>query len=166
MDSVLEKKNEKKNIISFTVHKDRFSASFTQKFFMSLFSPWDADFVYNIEHLLIINFDIKIFNSFINNIHNGVVFFFSSPELKAWTFLIVYCTSKYTFHVLINLTKVRPLFTLSHRGSNNSPLLIMFSANYIDQSYWNFMCLKVFRKFWYFDLLDLRRLHVWGDTKS
>ena len=134
MDSVLEKKNEKKNIISFTVHKDRFSASFTQKFFMSLFSPWDADFVYNIEHLLIINFDIKIFNSFINNIHNGVVFFFSSPELKAWTFLIVYCTSKYTFHVLINLTKVRPLFTLSHRGSNNSPLLIMFSANYIDQS--------------------------------
>ena len=34
----------------------------------------------------------------------------------------------------INLTKVRPLFTLSHRGSDNSPLLIVFSANYIDQS--------------------------------
>ena len=25
-----------------------------------------------------------------------------------------------------NLTKVRPLFTLSHRGSNSSPLLILF----------------------------------------
>ena len=25
-----------------------------------------------------------------------------------------------------NLTKVRPLFTLSHRGSDNSPLLIVF----------------------------------------
>ena len=33
-----------------------------------------------------------------------------------------------------NLTKVRPLFTLSHRGSDNSRLLIMFSANNIDQS--------------------------------
>ena len=43
-----------------------------------------------------------------------------------------------------NLTKVIPLFTLSHRGSHNSPLLIVFSANYIDQSNWNFMCLKVF----------------------
>ena len=32
------------------------------------------------------------------------------------------------------LTKVRPLFTLLYRGSNNSPLLIVFSANYIDQS--------------------------------
>ena len=33
-----------------------------------------------------------------------------------------------------NLTKVRPLFTLSHRGSDNSQLLIVFSANNIDQS--------------------------------
>ena len=33
---------------------------------------------------------------------------------------------------LYNLTKVRSLFTPSHRGSGNSPLLIMFSANYID----------------------------------
>ena len=30
--------------------------------------------------------------------------------------------------------KVRPKFSLSHRGSDNSPLLIMFSANYFDQS--------------------------------
>ena len=30
-----------------------------------------------------------------------------------------------------NLTKVRPLFTLSHRGSDNSRLLIVFSANYM-----------------------------------
>ena len=34
----------------------------------------------------------------------------------------------------ISLTKVRPSFTLSHRGSDNSPLLIVFNANYIDQS--------------------------------
>ena len=33
-----------------------------------------------------------------------------------------------------NLTEVRPLFTLSHRGSDNSTLLIVLSANYIDQS--------------------------------
>ena len=45
-----------------------------------------------------------------------------------------------------NLTKVRPLNTLLHRGSDNSPLLIVFSANYIDQSNGNFMCLKVFQK--------------------
>ena len=32
------------------------------------------------------------------------------------------------------LTKVRPLFTLSQRVSDNSPLLIVFNANYIDQS--------------------------------
>ena len=55
----------------------------------------------------------------------------------------------------INLTKVRPLFTLSHRGSDNSPLLIVFSANYIDQSNRNVMCLKVFRKLWPFDLFNL-----------
>ena len=33
-----------------------------------------------------------------------------------------------------NLTKVRPLFTLSQRGSDNSRLLIVFSVNNIDQS--------------------------------
>ena len=36
--------------------------------------------------------------------------------------------------VLFNVTKVRPLFTLLHRGSDNSPLLNVFSAIYIDQS--------------------------------
>ena len=48
---------------------------------------------------------------------------------------------------ICNLTKVRPLFTLSNRGSDNFPLLIVFSANYIDQSNRNFMCLKVFQKY-------------------
>ena len=43
---------------------------------------------------------------------------------------------------LFNLTKVRHLF-LSHRGSDNSPLLIVFSANYIDQSMVTFLWLKV-----------------------
>ena len=42
-----------------------------------------------------------------------------------------------------NLTKVKPLFMLWHRGSDNSPLLIVFSANYIDQSIITFMRLKV-----------------------
>ena len=46
---------------------------------------------------------------------------------------------------LLNLTKVRPLFsnTLLHRGSDNSPLLIVLSAYYIDQSVVTFMRLKV-----------------------
>ena len=57
--------------------------------------------------------------------------------------------SKYRVHAYVfittlpNLTKVRPLFTLSHRGSDNSPLLIVFSANYINQSIVTFMRLKV-----------------------
>ena len=42
-----------------------------------------------------------------------------------------------------NLTKVRPLFTLWHRGSDNSPLLIVFIANYIDQLIVTFMRLNV-----------------------
>ena len=42
-----------------------------------------------------------------------------------------------------NLTKVRLVFTLSHRGSDNYPLLIVFSANYIDQSIVTFMRLKL-----------------------
>ena len=42
-----------------------------------------------------------------------------------------------------NLTKVRPLFTLLHRGSDNSPLLIVFNPKYIDQSMVTFMQLKV-----------------------
>ena len=46
----------------------------------------------------------------------------------------------------INLTKVRPIFMLSPRGSDNSQLLIVFSANYIDQSTLTFVRLKVFRK--------------------
>ena len=33
-----------------------------------------------------------------------------------------------------NVTKVRPLFTLSHRGYDTYPLVIVFSANNIDQS--------------------------------
>ena len=43
------------------------------------------------------------------------------------------------FQVSSNLTKVRPLFTLSHRGYDNSPLLIVFSAYDIDQSIVPFM---------------------------
>lgn len=37
--------------------------------------------------------------------------------------------------IMTNLTEVRPLFKLLHRGSDNSPLFIpVFSANYTDQS--------------------------------
>ena len=50
--------------------------------------------------------------------------------------------SLYTECDLDNLTKVRPLFTLSHRGTDNSWLLIVFSANNIDQSSVTFMQLK------------------------
>ena len=46
-----------------------------------------------------------------------------------WRFRI-----KRLFPFYTNLTKVRPLFTLSQRGSDNSRLLIVFSANNIDQS--------------------------------
>ena len=61
------------------------------------------------------------------------------------------------------LIEVRPLFTLSHRLSDNSPLLIELSANYIDQFNRNFMRLKVLRKFLPF---DLSRLHARGDMKT
>ena len=50
-----------------------------------------------------------------------------------------------------NLTKLRPLFTLLHRGSDNSPLLIVSSAIYIDQ---------LNRKLWPFDL------SIWVDYMS
>ena len=51
------------------------------------------------------------------------------------SFLSVTYMCKCNKHTCIyNLTKVRPLFTLWHRGSDNSPLLILFSANNIDQS--------------------------------
>ena len=48
---------------------------------------------------------------------------------------LMYFDSPYMIQIMIgvNLTKVRPLFTLSHRGSDNSRLLIVFSANDIDQ---------------------------------
>ena len=62
-----------------------------------------------------------------------------------------------------NLTKVRPPFSLSHRGFDSSPLLIVFSADYIDQSIVTFMELKVFWKLWPF---NLSRLPVWGNTKT
>ena len=50
------------------------------------------------------------------------------------------------------------LFSLSHRRSDNSRLLIVFIANYIDQSIVTFIRLKVFRKLWPFDLL------IWVDN--
>ena len=45
--------------------------------------------------------------------------------------------------LVFNVTKVRPLFTLSHRESDNSPLLNVSSAIYIDQSIVTYMRLKV-----------------------
>ena len=51
------------------------------------------------------------------NCHEWCVQVYTNP----W----VMCTGLY------NLTKVRPLFTLSHRGPDNSPLLIVFNANVI-----------------------------------
>ena len=55
-----------------------------------------------------------------------------------------------------NLTKVRPLFTLSHRGSDNSPFLIVFSANFIIQSIVTFIRLKVAKRFRHYNTLRLK----------
>ena len=57
----------------------------------------------------------------INRLQRGMA---SQKSLKLLKFL----------QVCVNLTKVGPLFTLSHRGSDNSRLLIVFSVNNIDQS--------------------------------
>ena len=48
-----------------------------------------------------------------------------------WLLKWIFCqlpnlTGRFTSISSCNLTKVRPLFTLSHRGSDNSPLLIVF----------------------------------------
>ena len=48
----------------------------------------------------------------------------------------------YTQHCY-SLTKLRPLFTLSNRGSDNSPLLFVYSAYYMEQSMVTFMRLNV-----------------------
>ena len=55
--------------------------------------------------------------------------------------------------MLRNLTKFRPLFTLSHRGSNNSPLMIVFSANQTEIS-------GIWKYFGSFDILTLK---IWED---
>ena len=54
----------------------------------------------------------------------------------------------YMFKVIevFNLRYVQPPFTLSHTGSDNSPLLTVFSANCIVNQIVTFMRLKVFRK--------------------
>ena len=62
-----------------------------------------------------------------------------------------------------NLTKVRLLFKLSHRGSDNSTLLIVFSANYIDQSYRDFHSTEVVPEVL---LFRLDRLEAGGNTKD
>ena len=62
-----------------------------------------------------------------------------------------------------NLTKFRPLLTLSHRGSDNSPLLIVFGGNYIDQSNVTFMWPKQFGSFdlliWVNHMSEVTRKH-------
>ena len=45
--------------------------------------------------------------------------------VKNWAFLLNYCTR--SIHSDLSI------FTRSHRGSDNSPILIVFNANYIDQ---------------------------------
>ena len=46
----------------------------------------------------------------------------------------IFCSNKTHGKIQTNLIKVRPLFTLSHRGSDDSSFLIVFCANYIEQS--------------------------------
>ena len=57
--------------------------------------------------------------------------------------------TEYQHYIWPKLTKVRPLFTLSHRGSDESPLLIVFSANYIDQ-----LNCDLYSTTWYFGSFD------------
>ena len=61
---------------------------------------------------------------------------------------------------MCNLTKVRPLFTIMHRGSENAPLLDVFSAYYIDQSNRDFYAYERFSEALTFCPFDLRRLHA------
>ena len=48
----------------------------------------------------------------------GIIFYWKTKKLKKPDLPVDY--------IFLNLTKVRPLFTLLHRGSDNSPLLIVF----------------------------------------
>ena len=90
---------------------------------------------------------------------------------------------------LTNLTKVRPLFTHSNRGSENFPLLIMFKwtlfelcslhiASWFRLHYWSlwvliimtnqvvtFMQLKVLRKLWPFNLFIWVDYMPWVERK-
>ena len=65
-----------------------------------------------------------------------------------------FCFS-YELSIYHSLTKLRPLFSLSHRGSDNPPLLIMFNAYYIDQSKCDFYSTTC-----YFESFDLL---IWVD---
>ena len=66
-----------------------------------------------------------------------------------------------TIHV--NLTKVTSIFALSHRGSDNSPLMIVFSAYYVDQWNRDFYATEGISETFTFWLI---RVHAWGDTKT
>ena len=81
--------------------------------------------------------------------------------------LLQWCVN-YSFHRYrhTNLTKVRPLFTLSYRASDNSPLLIMFSANYIDQSNRDFYATEGILETLTFWPFCMRRLHTRGERKT
>lgn len=57
-----------------------------------------------------------------------------------------------------NITiKSQTTFSLSHRGSYNAPLVIVFSANYIDQSNRDFYATEGISEAW---PLDLSRLNM------
>ena len=79
--------------------------------------------------------------------------FYVEHAINLWTYILheLYMSSSSQAKPLIrNLTEVRPLFSLSHKGSDSSPLLIVFSANNIDQ----FNC-DLYSDSWYFGSFDL-----------
>ena len=84
-------------------------------------------------------------------IHDSANFYFHGLTKFMITDMYFYgiiCTNVLSIFVfrywfLGNLTKVRPLFTLLHIGYDNTLLLIIFSAYYVDQSFFTFMRLKV-----------------------
>ena len=137
-------------------------------------SFWKCNVSFCIKNILVLIKIIaneKIRTSTCNTDGSQVITKISNIHLHSWTVDPYTKPSWLTFSILqiwisFNLTKVRPPFTLSHSGSDNSPLLIVFSANYIDQSNCDFNATEGISEALTFWRFDLSTLHARGDTKT
>ena len=93
------------------------------------------------------------------NRHEQWWFHISWPQIFLLKRLYLINRSEPSIQYKPNLTKFKPLFSLSLRRSDNFQLLIEFSANYTDQSILTLMRLKVFRNLWPFDLPEMTQKH-------